>query len=213
MAKALILDMDGTMIDSERTIIRLWGDIARELGHMFDDAVMIATVGTTYEATEQAMLSAYPDAPHAQIRAEASRRFHILRDEGNIPLRPGLMNLLDAARERNLPVGVCTSTRRASAEATLAACGILPRIGAMVCAGEAQAGKPDPAPYLLAAHRLGVEPKDCVAVEDSPSGARSALSAGMRVAVVPDLVPVPADVVPRARVLTTLSQAADLLDE
>ncbi|MDR3120662.1 MAG: HAD family phosphatase [Clostridiales bacterium] len=208
---ALILDMDGTLVDTERALLDLWESTAREMGHIFARDVLISTVGTTYADTLSRMAEVYPDAPHDDIRKETSRRFQVLRAAGRVGLRPGAMALLDAVAPARLKLGLCTSTRRASAEATLASVGILDRFASIVCGDEVAAGKPDPAPYLLSAARLGVAPGACLAVEDSPSGARSALAAGMAVAVVPDMIPVPEDVAARATVLSGLSQVFALL--
>lgn len=211
--RALILDVDGTMMDTERAMIDLWEQIGREMGYDFDRAVLISTVGTTYEETGRIVRAAFPDAPNDAILGEVSRRFHAMRDRGEVPVKPGARALLAAARERGLPVGVCTSTPRESIERTLEAAGLLALVDASVCAGEAGRGKPDPAPYLLAAHRLGVPPGECLAVEDSPHGARSALGAGMAVAVVPDLVEPPGDVRRRAMILSSLRDVIALIGE
>jgi HAD superfamily hydrolase (TIGR01509 family) len=209
--RALILDMDGTTLDTERVLLKMWETAAREMGYIFAMDVMASTVGTTYAETLRMMDRAYPGAPHDGIRKEVSRRFQAARESGGIALRPGFHEIVRAARERGMALGICTSTRRASAEATLAAAGIAPLFDAMVCGGDTELGKPDPAPYLLAAERLGVQPGQCVAVEDSPSGARSALAAGMRVIVVPDVLAIPPDVAALAGMAADLAEAARLL--
>lgn len=199
--RALILDMDGTMVDTERTLVDLWEDVAGEMGHPFSRDVLISTVGTTYEETERIMQEAYPGAPHEAIREEVSRRFAPMRDRGEVPVKPGIRELLERAREMGLRVGVCTSTHRASTEKTLAAAGLLSFIDDMVCGGEAERGKPDPAPYLLMAKRLGADPQGCLVVEDSPHGAMSALDAGMTVVVIPDMTEPPEEIRRRVAVL------------
>jgi HAD superfamily hydrolase (TIGR01509 family) len=205
------MDMDGTLVDTERELIRLQGEVAREKGFHFDRAVMVSTVGTTYETSVRIMHDAYPDAPHAAIREEVGKRFSALRAEGGIPVRKGAHALLDAALTRGMVIGLCTSTQRPSVESTLNAADLTRYFTTTVCADEAEHGKPHPAPYLLAAKRLGVAPENCLVVEDSPAGARSALAAGMRVVVVPDLIPVPDDLADRVTVLDSLLEVIDLL--
>jgi HAD superfamily hydrolase (TIGR01509 family) len=173
--------------------------------------VMASTVGTTYKETIRMMEAAYPGAPHDDIRTEVSRRFRAAREVGGIALRPGFGEIVLKAGQKGMKLGICTSTRRSSAEATVAAAGIASCFDAMVCGDDVSRGKPDPEPYLLAAERLGAPPELCVAVEDSPSGVRSALAAGMRVIAVPDVLPIPADLAARVSIAADLAEAARLL--
>jgi HAD superfamily hydrolase (TIGR01509 family) len=208
---ALILDMDGTTLDTERVLLKIWEAVARERGHIFSMDVMASTVGTTYKETIRMMEAAYPGAPHDDIRAEVSGRFRIARESGGIALRPGFREIVSRARQKCMKLGICTSTRRVSAEASVAATGIASCFDAMVCGDDVSRGKPDPEPYLLAAKRLGEPPDLCAAVEDSPSGVRSALAAGMRVIAVPDVLPIPADLAALVSVAADLAEAALLL--
>jgi HAD superfamily hydrolase (TIGR01509 family) len=209
--RALALDMDGTVLDSERVLLRLWDEIAREKGFVFAWEVMVSTVGTTSDLTHRILTDAYPDAPHEEIRKEMARQYRLALGAGKVPPRPGLMQLLSHARAKGLAIGLCTSTRRATTEVAIKETGLAGWFDALVCAKEAAAGKPDPAPYLLMAERLGHKPTECIAVEDSPAGARSALGAGFTVAVVPDLVTPPQEIAERAVVLPTLADVIALI--
>ena len=209
--KAVVFDMDGTLIDSERTRLNLWGSIASGMGHPFSIDSMIRTIGTTNEDTIKMMLVEYPDAPHDNIRKKTSDRYREMREKGEIALRPGARDALEKVRGFGLQIGLCTSTNVATALMALKFAGIQEFFDVMVCGNEVKCGKPNPEPYLLAAQRLGIDPTDCLVIEDSPSGARSALSAGMAVAVVPDLIPVPADVARNAAVFDNIALAVSTL--
>ncbi len=110
---------------------------------------------------------------------------------GAVPWRPGARELLAALREAGVPTALVTMSYRRFVEPVLEQ---LPAgsFDAVVTGDEVERGKPHPDPYLRAAALLGVPPADCVALEDSPTGAASAEAAGCRVLVVPHHVPVPA---------------------
>jgi HAD superfamily hydrolase (TIGR01509 family) len=203
--------MDGTLVDTERALLEVWESVAAEMGYAFSRERMIATVGTTTKDTIRIMEECYPGAPHEEIRGEMSRRYQMLRANGEIGLRPGVREALDIVAGRGLRMAVCTATRRATVISTLESVGILGYFDVFVCGDEVTRGKPDPEPYLLTAARLGLGPDMCYVIEDSPSGARSALSAGMAVAVVPDMVPAPEDVVDRAAVYDNIIDAVSIL--
>ena len=210
MFGAVILDMDGTVIDSERALLALWEAVSMSRGYAFSREAMMRTIGTTYNETIRIMEEAYPDAPHAEIREEMARRFREMRENGEIGLRPDVNEFLEKVYGRGISIGLCTSTRGSSARLTLENAGILKYFDALVCGDDVTRSKPDPEPYLLSAARLGLSPMECFVVEDSPSGARSALAAGMTVAVVPDLIPVPGDVAGRVKVIDSILQAIPL---
>jgi beta-phosphoglucomutase-like phosphatase (HAD superfamily) len=87
-----------------------------------------------------------------------------------------------------LPYALVTNNSRAAIEASVGRHGLIERFKVVVCGGEAARGKPAPDPFLLAAERLGVDPADCLALEDSHNGVRSAHAAGMMTIMVPDML-------------------------
>ena len=209
--KAVIFDMDGTLVDTERMLLNIWESTAKEMGYVFSLDVMKKTIGITLADTIRVMLEEYPDAPHDEIRALMSERFRKIRESGQIALRPGAQEALEGVSKSGLKIGLCTSTRSSSAKITLKATGIHHYFDAVAFGDEVTRGKPDPEPYLLVASRLGADPGDCLAVEDSPSGARSALSAGMSVAYVPDIIPPPEEITDKITVLESIVQVISLI--
>jgi HAD superfamily hydrolase (TIGR01509 family) len=119
----------------------------------------------------------------------------VLVDAEGVPLRPGAREWLGFVAGMGIPLGLATSSGPALVRERLGE--LVSIFDAVVTRADVARGKPHPDLYLEAAARLGVAPEECLAVEDSPTGARAALAAGMPVVVIPDLVPTPPDVAER----------------
>lgn len=186
--RAVIFDMDGLMLDTERLAPLAWADAALAIGVRFDLGLLPAMVGRNFQDCQAIVVERYgPDYPTADLM----RAWHVAYDaivaRDGIALKPGLLDVLDRLEREAIPKGVATSTRRDRAEAKLAHTGLLPRFAALVGGDEIARGKPAPDIFLLAAQRLGHAPADCLVLEDSEPGVRAALAAGMTPIMVPDL--------------------------
>jgi HAD superfamily hydrolase (TIGR01509 family) len=106
-----------------------------------------------------------------------------------IPVKPGVVELLDFLRDKRLPLAIATSAARATAERNLGRAGLLGRFDALATRVDVEHPKPAPEIYLEAARRLGVAPERCVAFEDSSIGIVAAHAAGMRAVMVLDILP------------------------
>lgn len=165
---AVLADLDGTLVDSDPPMRRAWAAFAHRHGLDLDHVVAVAR-GRPSRETAAELAPHAPDEPERLERAETT-------DTEGITAIPGAQALLTAP----LTLAIVTSCSRALAEARLGAVGLpLPRT--LVCADEISRGKPDPEPYLLGAERLGVEPRECVVLEDAPVGIASGKAAGMTV--------------------------------
>lgn len=122
-----------------------------------------------------------------------SRHFTELGRVTPAPLKEGALTLLDTVAQLGLPMAVATSSYTAHAQDKLRRAGLLRRFKAVVGADQVQKPKPDPEVYLKAAATLGVDPRDCLALEDSEYGVRAAHAAGMTVVQVPDMTQPTAD--------------------
>lgn len=185
--QAVIFDMDGLMLDSERAILACMAQAATEAGHALPQSLWLAMVGHS-EAFSRQLLD---DAIGIQARERVLARAHVLYDaivEAGVPHRPGIAELLDALEARAVPRAVATSTRRPLALRKLQAAGLLHRFDAICTSSDVEHPKPAPDVYLLAARTLNVAPAACLVLEDSPTGVRAALAAGMHAVQVPDLV-------------------------
>ncbi|BCK55396.1 HAD family hydrolase [Nocardia wallacei] len=190
---AVLWDMDGTLLDSEK----LWDvgvrELSVELGGEMTDATRHALIGAAADDALRiifAGLDLYPDpAAMAEAGEWLHRRVTGLM-AGPVPWRPGAADALAAVRAAGLRCGLVTNTTRAITELCLDTLG-RNNFDVTVCGDEVPHGKPAPEPYLHAAHLLGVPPEHCVAVEDSPTGAHAAATAGCAVLVIPCEIPVP----------------------
>ncbi|MDA3804816.1 MULTISPECIES: HAD-IA family hydrolase [unclassified Clavibacter] len=177
-ARALLLDMDGTLVDSTALVEEIWTMLARRFGH--DPADLMRRIHGVRAADSIARFApAGSDVP--ALLAELDR-LELDGSPATVEI-PGARDLVAA-----LPAGshaLVTSAGPDLARARLAGAGIrVPDV--VVSADDVTAGKPDPSGYLLAAERLGVDPADAIVYEDAEAGIRAGLAAGMRVVVVGD---------------------------
>jgi HAD superfamily hydrolase (TIGR01509 family) len=176
---AVLLDMDGTLLDTEKVYFNSLVAALNTSGYA-DDAVALchAMVGLPGPACEAMLLDRYGENfPLAEI----NRAFLANRDrfmEAGLPLKPGTLELLDGLAAADCPMAIVTSSSRRTAEAHLTLAGIRERFETILTCDDVTRGKPSPDLYLLAASRLGVSPEFCVAVEDSNHGVTAAHAAG-----------------------------------
>lgn len=183
---AVLFDMDGTLLDSEKLWDIAVAEFTRNLGIEITPEARESTLGN---ATADALRKLYdfaqiPDSERDYAWAERwlSDRVVELFD-GGIPWQPGARETLDLLADAEVPLVLVTNTIREVTEHALGTLG-RERFVATVCGDEVSNPKPGPEPYLLGAELAGFAAPDCIAVEDSPTGARSALAAGCRVLTV-----------------------------
>lgn len=185
---AVVFDMDGTLLDTELVFKEIVFDVTRSLGFEMREEVHFAMVGASHEASNALLVEAYgvsfPYHLFDQQCGDAMR----LRMAKAVPLKTGVVEMLDELKHRGLPMAVATSSRRRAVDVNLTAAGIIDLFDTIVTRDDVEQPKPHPEPYLTAASRLGFAPAECLAIEDSHSGVRAAHAAGMQTVMVPDLV-------------------------
>lgn len=188
---AVLWDMDGTLVDTEPYWIRAEFDVVEMHGGTWSREHALALVGADLLDSGAYIRDngPVPLTPHEIVELLLDRVIASVRQ--TIPWRPGARELLEEVRTSTTPSALVTMSWRRFAEPVVQA---LPAgsFDAVVVGDDVERGKPHPDPYLLAAERLGVDPRDCVAIEDSPTGVASALAAGCTVLAVPNHVQVPA---------------------
>jgi HAD superfamily hydrolase (TIGR01509 family) len=184
---ATLLDMDGTLIDTERVYIASLTAVLSARGFADVTEVCHGMIGLAGPDCQKLLVDHYgADFPLAEInKAFVTERDAMLRE--GLPLKRGALALLDALREAQCPMALVTSSSRKTAEQHLTLAGIRDRFDTMLTRDDVVHGKPAPDLYLLAAERFGARPRDCVAVEDSSVGVAAASGAGVLTLMVPDL--------------------------
>jgi HAD superfamily hydrolase (TIGR01509 family) len=198
--------MDGTLVDSEK----LWDislqELYRRLGGELTPEVRDATVGGSAEGVMRIVytdLGLDLDPTHMADSADWLHDYTAELFDGGLPWCDGARELLDALADARVPMALVTNTRRVLTERALNSIG-RHYFSVSVCGDEVGQAKPAPDPYERAAALLGLDPGDCLAIEDSVTGAASAEDAGCPVLVVPNDVEVPAT--PRRRHVSSLTE-------
>ena len=186
--KAVIFDMDGLLFDSESVYRDAMFATASHMGIELPDHLFRRLIGVPWAGNVTMLLEHYGSSfDHEAFRREATRRFHVVAD-AEICLKAGVIEILDELDLLGLPRAVATSSLHATVQHHLGQHDLLGRFHTLVAQGDYARGKPAPDPFLTAAERLGVDPADCLALEDSHNGVRAAHAAGMMTVMVPDLL-------------------------
>ena len=212
--EAVLFDMDGLLLDTEAVYIVALQAAARTLGREMPLDFCHSMIGVPTRESNVMIQAFYGDG----FQVDAFRQHysgHARRLlETSIPLKPGVVELLDFLAGRGLPLAVATSAGRNTAEHHLGRAGLLERFGAVATRDDVEHPKPHPGVYLEAARRLGVAPERCIAFEDSNVGLSAAHAAGAMAFMVPDLLePLPEIRAKCVDVLTDLHAARRLLGE
>jgi HAD superfamily hydrolase (TIGR01509 family) len=187
---AVLWDMDGTLVDTEPYWITAEHGIVEEAGGVWNEEYAHQLVGNDLMVSARFIKDNSPvDLEPVEIIEELLARV-IVQVREHVPWRPGALQLLGSLRDAGVPSALVTMSWRSLADAVVTA---LPAgtFGVVITGDEVDHGKPHPEPYLAAARALGVDVADCVAIEDSPTGVRSAVAAGVPTLAVPHVVPVP----------------------
>ena len=191
---AVLWDMDGTLVDSEKVWTISLADTARWLGGRLSAEAREAMVGSNMARSLGLMFADLGLEPDRERLAQAAGYLTDRTGElfaAGLSWRPGAFEALRMVREAGWPTALVTNTLRTLTEKALDSIG-REHFTVTVCGDEVPRGKPEPDPYLRAAELLGVPAESCLAVEDSPTGATAAERAGCAVLVVPCDVAVPA---------------------
>jgi len=182
-----IFDMDGLLLDSERIAAEFWAD-----GLQLDRVQLLelyrSIIGKTDAFADQYLSEMFPNLDVEEFSMTVSEKLMVSYQENGIPLKEGVLALLNLLKERRIKMCVATSTVRKRALYMLERAGIIDYFDGIFCGDMVENSKPDPEIFLLAARHFNIAGENCLILEDSPVGVLAATKAGIRVVLIPDII-------------------------
>ena len=188
MIKAVIFDMDGVLIDTEKWLNKYWCQAAGEAGFDMKPEQILEVRSLAGKYAEPHFQQIFgPAFAYWSIRERRKELMKAHIEKYGIEKKAGVDEVLDYLRERGVKTAVATATDPARTKEYLTQIGIYDKFDEIVCTSMVENGKPKPDVYIYACEQIGEKPEDCIAIEDSPNGILSATTAGIRTIMVPDL--------------------------
>lgn len=199
--RAVICDLDGTLIDSERVFAEAARRLLSVRGKELDPSFMASIQGTPGRDAMPRFLTQYQlSEPLEDLKLEYKRHFYESLAGTRPPLMPGVRELLDRLEVHGVPKAIATSSRREYVETVFAPYGLADRFEFILTADDVTHGKPHPEIFEKAVAKFGLPVEEVIVIEDSVAGLRAALAAGIRCIIVPH-VHTPMDLVAEAHAI------------
>lgn len=186
--KGVLFDMDGIVLDTEKLYARFWREAAVALGYPMTHAQALG-MRSLSRAAGQAKLNSY-FGEGISIEAVRAKRIELMEryiDENGVEPKPGIYELLEHLKEQGIPAAITTSSPIARVRKHLGPLGLIGKFEKICTGYDVPNGKPAPDIYLYGAASLGLQPENCLALEDSPAGVLSASRAGCLTVMIPDM--------------------------
>lgn len=187
--KGIIFDMDGLMFDTERLGYNYMMKITSLNGYVMPESVLNKTIGVN-KKTAIRIFKKYlgNDFPAEKLLKEKRKIVNDNLDKNGVPIKEGLLELLQYLEENNIKKAVATSSYRVVAEKVLKLAGVYERFDVIVCGDEIKNSKPEPDVFLKAQVNLKILKKNILILEDSPMGVLAAYRAGIKSVMIPDIL-------------------------
>lgn len=187
--EAMVFDMDGLIFNSERIVQRSWNAVGNDMGIPKLGDHIYNTLGFNVVRRAEYFYHAIgKDFPIDEFQNRTREKFQEIVSNEGLEMKPGVVELMQYGKEKGLKMGVATSSRREHSTNLLANAGLMQYLDGCVFGDSVKNAKPDPEIYLKACEIIGANPKNSLALEDSPAGIQSSHAAGMIPIVIPDLV-------------------------
>lgn len=211
--KAVIFDMDGLMIDSERIIHEavIWA--GGQLGLENIEKVSRLTIGSNAVRTKEIYFSTYgKNCPFDRLMELKHEYLDRVLGDNGFPAKEGLYRILDFLDENGFLKAVASSTRKGAVYRELEQINVLERFDVLICGDMIEKSKPDPEIFLRASDELGVNPEECYVLEDSFNGVKAGYGAGMKTIMIPDLIMPDDEIIPFAwKITDNLDKACEII--
>lgn len=187
--KAAIFDMDGLLLDTEQVCMTAFQQTCTEMDIPFKQDIYLSIIGRNQAGIKPIIENGYGDLlDYSVFHPRWMQRYLAVVEHQAIPVKSGIIALLEWLQSQNIPMVVATSTHNVLAHKKLQLAGLAHYFSHITSGDEVINGKPAPEIYLLAAQRLHISPEQCLAFEDSNNGVKSAIAANMTVLQIIDLV-------------------------
>lgn len=195
MIRAVIFDMDGTLLDSERIVLKAWQYVIDKYSLPFDLSLPYRSIGLNYASMKTLFLSELgEDYPFDKYWGYAKQYLQNAKRRTAYPVKAGFDELCTYLKANKIGMYVATSTYHASAANELEHSGILGYFDGIIGGDEITRGKPDPEIFITAAEKTGFDKSECLIVEDSSNGLRAGIASGIRTVFIKDIVDVPSEI-------------------
>lgn len=185
--KAAIFDMDGLILDSERTVLNIWEKIGEKYGFEDIRAYGISVIGKNKKATIDEFERVYGESG-VPYEKELRAIYNEMAQKGEVPLKPNTLELLNAMKSAGMKIAIASSSTIEEITSQLGTLGVLELFDAVVSGDQVTRSKPDPEIFLKACDALNVKPEESLGLEDSYNGVRSCKASGLYTIMVPDLI-------------------------
>lgn len=186
--KGVISDMDGVILDTEKLYVRFWCEAANFYGYPMERSHALSIRSMARPLAIERLKSYFgEDFDYYAVHSKRIELMDKYIEENGIEAKPGAELLLAYLKENGYRVALATATGFERTKKYLGQLGLYKYFDEIVCAAMVEHGKPEPDIYLYAAEKLGLRPQECIALEDSQNGIKSASSAGCKTVMVPDL--------------------------
>ena len=184
----VIFDMDGLMLDTEKLLTRFWCEAAAFYGFEMTTQHVLGIRSLAAKYAEPHLKGIFGESfDYRAVRAKRIELMNAYIENNGIEKKQGLDELLESLSERGIKLAVATATDRSRTQMYLEKAGVIRYFDEIITGDMIQNGKPDPDIYITAAKQLGLACGECIALEDSPNGIRSAYDAGCKPIMIPDL--------------------------